>query len=598
MVIHSLLRRSCLRLAPLALAFCTLHCDDGAIIIQPPTDPATSELGGDDSSPDNPEASADPLDGDPSGTAPSPNGGTEVSNGDPSGNTPLEPGLPSGASPGSEGPLGACQPRAAGGPFWITEEGTVQIAIECATGEGLAGDAFRFDNLPRNAQFDAASRTLTFTPGLDQAGVYSIDVGVAGRSELGRFEVQVADRFDAPGNVPVDPATYTEEFGLPVVHLTVDPGINADAHLPASITYRGHAFEGAQAKYRGQTSLKYPQKSFTLKFTKEDRFSETVRAVGFTGKRKLTLTTTFDDNSYLRARLSFNLWNRVDPEHVQVRAYSAVLYLNGQFAGIYTVTDHVDRHLIEDSDLFEDGNLFKARSHDANFRLVRSTDPPEPKLSLAEGYTKEEGTPLEGEPGANADLEALVSWVANSSSADFLAELDSRIVRREYEDWWLLVSLIIADDSASKNSYHYHDPRVGAPDGRFHVVPWDFNDSFGQSFLTFRGGREATRDAEELAEYNLLFERLLAEPATRTPLLTRFRTTLRDEWELTSVLQTFDAFAAEIQDVAVRNERLWGATYRETFAEYRTDFTTHAEEIAFMRQWIIDRWTFVANDYL
>jgi spore coat protein H len=587
MVIHSLLRRSRFRLLSLAFALGTLHCDDGALIIQPPTDPAAQELGDGDSSTDDPAAGPEPA-----------GGGTEASSGGPSEGNPSNPGLTSGPSPGSAGPPGACQPGAVGGPFWLTEEETVQIAIECATGEALAGEAFRFDNLPPNASFDLASRTLTFTPGLDQAGVYSLAVGVAGTSDVGRIEVQVADRFDAPGNVPVDPATYTEEFGLPVIHLSTDPLINADEHLPASVTYRGHSFEGAQAKYRGQTSLKYPQKSFTLKFTKEDRFSETVKASGFTDKRKLTLTTTFDDNSYLRARLSFDLWNRIDAEHVQVRAFSAVLYLDGQFAGIYTVTDHVDRHLIEDSDLFEDGNLFKARSHDANFRLVRNTDPPEPKLNLAEGYTKEEGTPLEGEPGASADLEELVSWVANSSSSDFLAELDSRIVRREYEDWWLLVSLIIADDSASKNSYHYHDARAGAPDGRFHVVPWDFNDSFGQSFLTYRGGREATRDAEELAEYNLLFERLLAEPSTRGPLLTRFRNTLEDEWSLASVLQTLDGFAAEIQAVADRNERLWGATYRETFAEYRTDFTTHAEEIAFMRQWIIDRWAFLADDYL
>src|SRR5690606_21217469 len=125
-----------------------------------------------------------------------------------------------------------------------------------------------------------------------------------------------------------------------------------------------------------------------------------------------------------------------------------------------------------DHGLFEDGNLYKARTHDANFRLTRANGGQMPKRNLSEGYTKEAGTPLEGEPGASVDLEALVGWVGSSSSEAFSAELDTRVVQREYEDWWLLVSLTLARDSAGKNSYHYSDPRLGA-DARFHVVPWD-----------------------------------------------------------------------------------------------------------------------------
>jgi spore coat protein H len=478
----------------------------------------------------------------------------------------------------------------------LTEQDTVEVVLECGTGLALPGDAFQVQNLPPNAVFDPASRTLTFTPGLDQAGVYALEIGITGASERGQVEVQVADRFDAPGNVAVNPTTYTEEFGLPVLHLGVDPAINGEDYLPATITYRGHTFEGAQAKFRGTTSIRYPKKSFTLKFTKADRFAETIRLGGFTEKRKITLTTTFDDNSHLRARLAYELWNRIGVAHVQVRGFNAVAYVNGEFAGMYLVADHIDRHLMEDSGLFQDGNLYKARTHDANFRLTRFDDPQDPKVSLSEGLTKEEGTPLEGEPGATADLEALVSWVATSTPELFEAELGARIVTREYEDWWLLVSLIVAGDSAGKNSYHYRDPRPDATDARFHVVPWDFNDSFGQTWYTDRAGREASLPLEELASYNLLFERLLAGSATREPLLARYRAVLADEWELGSVLQSFDRWAAENENVALRDESKWAASYAAAFADYRSSFTTYGEELDYVRQWIIDRWTF-AGDY-
>jgi spore coat protein H len=596
MMTPSMLLRSCARLLPIACALGTLHCQDDAVVIQQSTDaqhPAVTD--GAASAPDSAdEGSAGDAEGDVAepgeAIVDTPREGSE---GGPSPSGPPR-GNPSegGSTPG------ACQPRAAGGPFYLTEGGTISIGVECGTGVALAGEDVQLPNLPPNASFDAATRVITFTPGLDQAGVYALEVAVAGATDTGLIQVQVADRFDAPGNLPVNPTTYTEEFGLPVVHLGVDATINDQEYVPASITYRGHTFQGAEAKYRGQTSLGYPKKSFTLKFAKEDRFGDPLRAAGFTDKRRVTLTTTFDDNSNVRARLAFELWNRLGVDHIQVQTYSAVVYLNGEFQGLYTVTDHVDDNLMKDNGLAEEGNLYKARTHDANFRLTRDADPQLPKETLSEGYTKEEGTPVEGEPGANADLEGLVSWVATSTSDAFLAELGTRLVQREYEDWWLLVSLIIAGDSAGKNSYHYRDPSAGAPDARFHVVPWDFNDAFGQTFYNDHAGREADRDPEELAEYNRLFERLLELPSTRDSLISRYRSVLGSEWELGSVLQAFDTWAGENESVAARDESKWAASYADYFAGARsTPLTTHAEEMAYVRQWIIDRWTFVGQYY-
>jgi spore coat protein H len=508
---------------------------------------------------------------------------------------PLAPEVPP-PEPGPEPPgdLPACQPRASAGPYWLTEQDTIAITLECASGATLPGEELEVLNLPPHARYDAAARRITFSPGLDQAGVYDLELGVVGRDERGHIEVQVADRFDAVGNVPPDPATYTEEYGVPVVHLEVDPGVNADEYTPAVITYRGKTYEGTQAKYRGQTSLAYPKKSYTLEFAKRDRFSDPLSVAGFTGKRKVTLTTTFDDNSYLRARLAFELWNRIGVEHVQVQAYSVVVFLGGLYLGLYTLTDKVDGNLMQDNGLFEDGNLYKARTHDANFRLTRAAEPSLKKTDLAMGFTKEEGTPALGEPGANADLEELVSWVATSSREAFLSELDERIVRRDYEDWWMLVTLLNAGDSAGKNTYHYRDARPGAPDGRFRMLPWDFNDSFGQSWSTLR--KLATRDAEELNPRNEIFARLCAEPETRAPLIERLRSAFSNEWKLESVLEAVDTWAEEVHGAALRDELVWSERYAAYYSQ-RTDILSHEQEVAYMRQWIIDRYSHLAAHF-
>ena len=64
------------------------------------------------------------------------------------------------------------------------------------------------------------------------------------------------------------------------------------------------------------------------------------------------------------------------------------------------------------------------------------------------------------------------------------------------------------------------------------------------------------------------------------------------------MLASFDAWAAENEPVARRDESKWGADIATHFADLRsTSPTTHAEEMAYIRQWIIDRWGFVADYY-
>jgi spore coat protein H len=492
----------------------------------------------------------------------------------------------------------SCAPRAAGGPFWLTEQETITIRLECATGADLREVAIEPRHLPPGATFDANTHSISFSPGLDQAGVHELEIAVgrtsSGAPEVARIEVQVADAFDAPDNLPVDPTTYTEEYGIPVVHLGTSPELNPDEYTPAMIVYRGRQFEGALAKYRGATSLAYPKKSYTLKFAKTDRFSDTLSVAGFKGKRKLTLTTTFDDNSYLRARLAFHLWNQISAENVQVEAFSVVVFVDGVYQGLYTLTDHIDRHLMEDNDFFEDGNLYKARTHHANFRLTKFDGAPKPTLFF--GYEKTEGTPLDGEPGAYADLEELILWLTSASPESFVAEVDARVARAEYEAWWMLVGFISAGDSAGKNSYHYRDPRPGTLDARFHCVPWDFNDSFGQSWRTTRRFPDELPPAS-LTRLNLIFERLLTEPETREPLLARFRSLLDGPWAAAGIVEMVDGWASEIREAARRDESKWAAAYINQFT-HRADFTSFEQEVDYVRRWIVDRHDFVRNVHL
>jgi spore coat protein CotH len=506
--------------------------------------------------------------------------------------------LPPASSDAQMPPAGAasiaaqrCRPET---DFYSVLEGDfLSITLACLTSSASA-TAWVVGELPRGATYDESTSTLHWTPTTDQAGIYSVAVQAEPWGETSTLDINVLDRSDS---VQAANAGNTDEAqeqdGLPILHLYTDPGLNDDAYTPAKVVYRGHTYAEAQAKLRGMTSAHYPKRSFTLKFTKQDKFSEPQLAGGFLNKRKVTVITTFDDNSYVRQRLGYELWNRLDPDHIRVQAYNAVVYLNGQYYGLYTIADHVDGFLMEDFGYDQRGNLYKGRGFEANFRdTAWSPNGQVAKTTLHDGFTKEEGTPEEGQPGAYDDLDALMSWVARSPAEEFRQTIDATIARKEYEDWWVWVSYIRADDSIGKNSYHYHDPKRA--DAVWHYIPWDLNASFGQDWRTLRTTPDTSGPDEWYRGANGLFERMLDDPSLEAGMRERYRQALRGSLSRDKVLSLLDAMVKEVEPSALRDEALWGGAYRSFMAwRERTDFTTFHEEVAYLRGWVDARYSFL-----
>lgn len=471
-------------------------------------------------------------------------------------------------------PDGACLP-VSGGPYWLLEGEPVTVGVLCASGMSLGEAAVEVDALPVGAAWDPSAGLLTWTPALDQAAVYEITFHATGTSETTTAKIGVADAWEDSHNVPiVDPLRYTEELGLPVFFLSPVPA-NKE-YLAASVTHGGHVY-AAEAKVRGAASLVYPKLSYTLKFTKEDKFQEPSRS--FRDKRKINLHCGFDDNSHLRNRLSYETWNRMDPGHIQMQSYSAVLYLNGEYWGLYTVIDHIDGFLMEDHGYDQEGDLLKATDPEANFSLYYGGSA---KATPHDGVEKTQGAPLEGEPDAFRDLDDLVRFVEHADDATFRAQIGNQVDLRDYQDWWILSVLVYANDSVNKNSYHYHDV------GPFRFIPWDYNASFGQNWRTVR---RAPDIEDDFTAANRLFERLVLDPVMQAPLDARYAQLLSVRVPVDEMLARFDVMANEIELSAKRDERKWGDEHRSFFRwADRNDFLTWEEETAYVRAWIEARW--------
>lgn len=532
----------------------------------------------------------------PSDNAPLPP--PEVDSGQPPPEAP-DAGVPDAGNPDAGQPDAGPQPTVcgptAGEARWVKEGEQVTATVTCST--GAQGLRFAVEDLPRGAAFDEATATLRWTPAGDQAAVWNLTLRERSTGETGTLKVGVATTVvdNSSGRVKgVDAATYHEEYGLPVFHLSYGPdGLTAGGYRPAQLTYRGKRFD-IEAKYRGATSSVFPKRSLTLKFPNEVLFSEPAFGGGFVNKKRLVLITTFNDNSYVRARLAFDLWNRMSPDPVRIRTFSAVVYANGRYMGMYTVADHVDKRLMAAHGVSKDADLFKAVDNNANFSRLRKNG--SPKESLSEGLEKKEGTPEEGRPGAFDTMSELIGFVSDSDAAAFRAGFPQRMNPRDYEGWWIFNTLILGMDSQGKNAYHAYDPATRGP---WRFIPWDLDASFGQNFDTTRTSPTAR---PTFAEDNLLFSRMLAEPSIAAPMRERYRKLLRDELKLETVLSLLDGYEREIDPAARRDWARWEQQYRSFAApgtlgegnfpswNKRQDFNSYEQELDYVREWVRARW--------
>lgn len=383
-------------------------------------------------------------------------------------------------------------------------------------------------------------------------------------------------------------ALEQEEDGLPVLHLYVAQSLpDDDDYRPARVFYRGRCY-AVRARYRGETSQSFPKRSFTLDFNDGQTFDEPLLAGGLSGRRKVALISPFNDNSYIRARLSFTLWSLMSSEHLQVKTFSAVVYLDGKYHGLFTVADHVDRRSLAAQGMDPEGELFKALDKGANFS--RWDEVGRLKSSLHQGYEKKEGEPKKGDH-AYASIEQLTAFVADAPPERFRAERGAWMHVEDYEDWWMLAHLAALSDSVTKNAYHF---RAQGPTGSWRYIPWDMDASFGQDWNTVR---RAPRPMATFPEENRLFARMVEDPAIRQPLRERFHTLLHTSLHRDIVQGLIDTYAAEVDHAARKDEALWGDAYRH-FPRWsrRTDLNDFEGEVSYIHSWVDAHWDLLEEE--
>ena len=329
---------------------------------------------------------------------------------------------------------------------------------------------------------------------------------------------------------------------------------------------------------RGANSQSYPKKSYELSLW-ADTLGAASRDVSLLGMRtdnKWNLQAMYNDQLRLRIKVANELWQEVNQPYYKAQEPSAKngialayteVFINDSYQGIYTLTERIDRKQLKLKKYTASimGELYKGSSAGVATLFTGA-----PAFSNTSSYWAgfEYKEPTELIDWTN--LQRFVSFVVNSSNADFYSQYKSKFNLANAVDYFIFLNLMRATDNTGKNVY-IAKYKPGEP---YYYAPWDLDGVLGNIW-------DGTNDntTNDLLT-NGFYNRLLTDYSA-----TGFRAALTSRWvSLRSTVLTQAYITAKIKtnndyllrsDVYEREQLAWPAyQYGTAQVAYPTTWLT------------------------
>ena len=296
---------------------------------------------------------------------------------------------------------------------------------------------------------------------------------------------------------------------LPLVCLDFDhPEMMGDADTPCrmhilspSIPTEGSSiFESmALARYRGGSSRYYAKKNFLVTLTDSVGKEQDTNVMGIREDSKWILNAMGADLSRLRNQLCFDIWNEVsalrpgDDWMISngIKGYFVEVILNGRYAGVYQLSDKVNRSMLGLRKSAQDrlrGFLYKCEGNSSpTSRMILPDDyleiynPASDSfydwvMKYPDFYNDESWQPLLDLLQFTSKAETNPQWAEQ--------ELDKWMYRDNVADYVLFVMALMLKDNCMHNVYLSLIDKEN--EHRFWITPWDLDASFGRSGWAFQ----------------------------------------------------------------------------------------------------------------
>lgn len=245
-------------------------------------------------------------------------------------------------------------------------------------------------------------------------------------------------------------------------------------------------------KYRGASAIQHEKKAFAVKLLNDKGKSLDANILGIRKDDAWILDAMAIDRMRMRNRLLFDVWNDMSKTPYSTnngnrngtKGYFVEVYLNGEYHGLYCMTDKINRKLLglKKADTDEQGNLEKV-----NGLLYKCTSWGDAAKFL--GYNQED---LNGEKWNHWELQYpddypceatytplknFIDYCAYSTDEEFKNGIDTRFWLDNFMDYQIFVIANGLNDNSMKNTFLSTEDY--SSNSKMMITPWDLDCSLG-----------------------------------------------------------------------------------------------------------------------
>ena len=325
----------------------------------------------------------------------------------------------------------------------------------------------------------------------------------------------------------------------------LDNPLDEEYHETA-ITFNGVTLDSVAIRTKGGSSLRNVANSSSDRYSFKVDINEYVSGQKFFGLKKFTLQNSFNDPSYMREVIAYELMDEMGvptPEHAYVN-----FYVNGELFGLYLMVEAVDGEFIEKHFTNSNGDLYKPDGTGSDLLWLGDD---------IQSYT-------------DINLQTNEDTTDNGAFINFVESLDKGETSAIGVDT-LLRYMSVSTSLSNLDSYHgplAHNYYIYDDDGVFSILPWDFNESFGTFNMDCNGVDVRELYIDEPVSGALSERPLIANVFAEQSNLDTYHSYLTQLINGSLSSDTFNARVNEIADLIrehVQNDptSFYGSTYFE-----------------------------------
>ena len=354
-------------------------------------------------------------------------------------------------------------------------------------------------------------------------------------------------------------------------------------------------------EYRGKSSRHWPKKPYNIETRTDSGENRNVSVFGMPKENDWMLYAPYVDKTLIRNVFMYHLGSVLAP--YAPRTQFVELVLNGEYMGVFVFMEKIkkDKGRVDISkpkeDNFTGGYLLEMipnrylEDDEVHFKLEQS------EKEIVVKYPKPGKIKPEELEYISTYFNDLEHALNSSSFTDETNGYARYIDVPSFINQMLLSEAFNQLDAFCQSTWFYKDK-----DEKVHLGPgWDYNRSMGNaeyynSWRTDVWLLKEVYDPDPDGWHRINWpERLMADPAFMDAYGARWQELRGGLFSFGHLSSLIDSFAAEVEESRVRNFERWDVLGKSINNKYA--FDTYEEEIAYMKDWILQKFTWLDEQF-